>query len=130
MSGVLADSSAWIDFIRAVPAARERLDPLLAGTSLAVCGPVYAEVVSGARERASFDRLARLLHLVNWIEQPPAAWERAAEVRFGLARQGFQANLLDLVIAITALHAGHTLLTRDRDFEHIARVLPVEVEIF
>jgi predicted nucleic acid-binding protein len=47
-----------------------------------------------------------------------------------LARQGAQLHLVDLLIAVTALHASHTLLTRDRDFSAIARVIPVEVELF
>lgn len=130
MGDVLVDSSAWIDFFRGDRVARARLDPLLASRRAAVCGPVYAEVVSGARERGAFDRLARLLRLVDWIEPPESAWQEVAEARFALARQGFQASLLDLLIAVTALRGGHSLLTRDRDFTLIGRALSVEVDVF
>jgi len=62
---------------------------------------------------------------------PPAdVWERAAAARFGLARQGTQAHLVDLLIALSASHAGHALLTRDRDFTAIAQVVPLDVELF
>jgi predicted nucleic acid-binding protein len=47
-----------------------------------------------------------------------------------LARTGVQAAIADLLIAITGLEAGHALLTRDRDFERIRQVVPVDVVIF
>ena len=130
MSDVLVDSSVWIDFFRGVPEARKRLDPLLVAGRAAICGPVYAEILSGARERGTFDRLARVLLSQRRLEAPPSAWEEVAETRFSLARQGLQANIIDLLIALTALHSGHSLLARDRDFQIIGRALPVEIEIF
>jgi predicted nucleic acid-binding protein len=57
-------------------------------------------------------------------------WERVAEARFTLARRGFQAAILDLIIAFCALEASHTLLTRDRDFATIQTVLPFELDVF
>ena len=77
-----------------------------------------------------FDRLARVLRSQPSLETPPLGWERVAEIRFSLARQGLQANLVDLVIALTALHAGHSLLARDRDFQFIGRAVMIEVQIF
>jgi predicted nucleic acid-binding protein len=53
-----------------------------------------------------------------------------AAARFSLARHGTQAHLVDLVIALIASATGHTLLTRDRDFTGIARVVPLDVELF
>ena len=130
MSDVLVDSLAWIDFLRGDAAAVKRVDPLLADGRAAITGPVYAELVSGAQTRAVFDRLASMLRSLNLLNPPAHAWEQVAEARFALARQGAQLHLVDLLIAVTALHAGHTLLTRDRDFTVISRVIPVEVEIF
>jgi predicted nucleic acid-binding protein len=130
MSDVLVDSSVWIDFLRGNAAAIKRVDPLLADGRAAIIGPVYAEVVSGAPDRPAFDRLATLFRSLDWLVPPAAVWEQIAEVRFALARQGTQAHLVDLLIAATALHARHSLLTRDGDFSLIARVLPVEVEVF
>lgn len=130
MNGVLVDTSAWIDFFRGNAAAVRRVDPLLASGDVAVMGAVFAEVVSGAQNRQNFDRLSVLLRSLDWIEPPASAWDRIAETRFTLARQGTQVHLVDLLIAATALHSGHTLLTRDRDFRAIARVLPVDVELF
>jgi predicted nucleic acid-binding protein len=43
---------------------------------------------------------------------------------------GTHAHLVDLLIALTASHAGHGLLTRDRNFTAIARAVPLDVELF
>ena len=126
----LIDSSAWVDFFRGDRAARRRVDPLLEEGRAATCGPVAAEVLSGARDRALYDRLALLLGSLSWLAPAEDAWSRLAELRFLLARQGVQAHLIDLLIAHTAAEHGATLLTRDRDFERIARVAPVELAIF
>jgi len=57
-------------------------------------------------------------------------WPRVTDYRFTLARGGFFAGLVDLVIAATALDAGLILLTRDRDFERIRTVVPIELDLF
>ena len=47
-----------------------------------------------------------------------------------MARQGFQAGLIDLTIALTAFEGGLRLLTRDRDFARIRTVVPIELDLF
>jgi predicted nucleic acid-binding protein len=126
----LVDTSAWIDFLRGESAAVKRVDPLLTEGAAALCGPVRAEVLSGARDRALFDRLSRLFDALTYLETDEDAWREVAELRFLLARQGVQAHLIDLLIAVTAVAQGAVLVTRDRDFERIARVLPVELHLF
>jgi predicted nucleic acid-binding protein len=79
---------------------------------------------------ASFNDLYARLSSVHRLADPADLWERVAEARFNLARQGVQAHLVDLTIAITASVHGHALLTRDRDFEAIARVVPVDLDQF
>src|SRR5207302_8498997 len=130
VSDVLVDSSVWIDYFRGEPKSLRRLDPLIAEGRAALAGPIYAEVVSGARQRSVFDRLALLLGSLDWLESPPSPWEQIAEARFNLARQGAQVHLVDLWIALTALHGRHALLTRDRDFSLIARVLPLDLDLY
>jgi predicted nucleic acid-binding protein len=126
----LVDTSAWIDFLRGERAAVKRVDPLLKEGAAALCGPVRAEVLSGARDRALFDRLRLLFEGLSYLETGEDAWRQVAELRFLLARQGIQAHLIDLLIAVTAVDGGAVLLTRDRDFEGIARVLPLELRVF
>lgn len=130
MSDVLVDTSVWIDFFRGDRQAIARLDPLLRDDHAAVAGPIVAEVTSGARTPAVFQQLRARLGALTMLEPPVDVWDRVAAARFSLARQGTQAHLVDLVIALTASSAGHALLTRDRDFTGIAQVVPLDVELF
>lgn len=126
----VVDSSAWISFLRGDAAAIRRIDPLLAIGTVAVAGPIMAEVLSGAGSRAEFDHLKDLLEGLERLADPPDLWDRVAEARYALARKGHQASLVDLAIALACLDGGHTLVTRDRDFRAIRRVLPLELEAF
>ena len=130
MSDVLVDSSVWIDFFRGDKNTIARLDPLLRDDRAAVSGPIVAEVTSGALTPATFQQLRTRLGALTTLEAPSDQWDRVAAARFSLARQGTQAHIVDLLIALTAAAANHTLLTRDRDFTAIARVVPLDVELF
>ncbi len=130
MTRLLVDSSAWIDYFRGVQEAVARIDPALADGRAAISGPVYAEVVSGSRDAETMDRLARLLKSLDWLPEPRDVWEKVGRARFLLGRQGFQASIVDLYLAVTASEAGCDLLTRDRDFERIRRVIPVGMRVF
>jgi predicted nucleic acid-binding protein len=130
MSATLVDSSAWIDFFRGDRAAVRRIDALLAEDRVGVTGVIAAEVLSGAPDRASFQRLRTALHSLGWVDEPEDAWERVADTRFALARAGHQAAITDVLIAVTAAHSGHLLLTRDRDFQRIAPLLSLDLEVF
>ena len=46
------------------------------------------------------------------------------------ARQGHQVHLVDLLIAVTALRNGDSVLTRDREFSIMSRALAIDVEVF
>lgn len=130
MSDVLVDSSAWIDFLRGVREAVRRVDMLLADDRAATMPVITAEVTSGARTRMVFDELRIRFAALPSLPTAGDLWERVAEARFTLARQGSQAHLVDLAIALTAADAGHRLLTRDRDFAVIAKVVAFDLDLF
>jgi predicted nucleic acid-binding protein len=126
----VVDTSAWVDFLRGDLRAVSRVDALLANGEAALTGPVRAEVLSGARSSAQFERLRQLFDALPRLPDPPALWDRVAEYRFALARGGFQAEIVDLAIAVVALASGARLLTRDRDFQRIRTVVPIELDLF
>ena len=130
MIATIVDSSAWVDFLRGEEKAVSRVDRLLAVGVAAVTGPISAEVLSGARSSAQYENLRRLFDGLFWVPDPPSLWSRVAEYRFTLARGGFQPELIDLAVAVSAFAGGHRLLTRDRDFERIRTVIPIELDLF
>jgi predicted nucleic acid-binding protein len=107
-----------------------RVDRLLAEGRVALIGPVYAELLSGTKTRASFDELRELLQGLDWLDEPDDVWDQVVQARFTLARQGEQVAIVDLIIALTAAAAGYSIVTRDGDFKRIARVVSFEIVVF
>ena len=130
MTSTIIDSSAWVDYLRGEPVAVARVSHSVREGLAAITGPIAAEILSGARSTGEYRLLKRLLEGLEWVSDGASLWERVAQHRFALARQGFRAGLIDLAIAITALDAGRKVLTRDRAFERIRTVVPIELEVF
>lgn len=115
---VLVDSSVWIQYLKKADSVHaEHLDRLLSDDRAAVCGPIKAEILSGARSIEYFHKLQ------NWFEGLPSLvvsderlWHRIAESRFKLARKGVQYKLIDLFIAWVAHEHAVPVWSLDRDF--------------
>lgn len=130
MKPTIVDSSAWVDFLRGEPAAVARVSASVREGLAAITGPIAAEVLSGARSSSEYRLLREVFDGLEWVSDAASLWLRVADHRFALARGGFQAGLIDLAIAVTALDAGRKLLTRDRAFERIRTVVPIELDVF
>ena len=125
-SAILIDTSVWIRFFRSAnsPEAK-RLDTLLSMGLVATCAPIRVEVLSGAPNKREFERLRDLFVSLIEFELPHDVWTRMEEHRFTLARRGYAASLIDLLIALTAQQRQASVWTLDEDFEHIATVIPI-----
>ena len=130
MRRALVDTSAWVDFLAGERSAVRRVGELLDEGAASICGPITAELLSGARTSGEYVLLRSLAEGLESLPDPEDAWPRIAQYRFALARSGFLVGLVDLLIAATALDAGLTLLTRDRDFQRIRTVVPIELDLF
>ena len=83
---ILADTSAWIEYLRATGSpVRPRLAELLAaGRPIAVTDLVLMEILAGACDDAHRDRLRRLLAGCEYLATDgPADYERAADCAGG-----------------------------------------------
>lgn len=95
---------------------------LLDRGEVATCGPVAAELLSGAVDEVS-DRMWATLSSLPWVELTSAAWRDVGLVGSRLRRAGQTLPLTDLAIAVAAAREGHVLWSLDADFERIAPVL-------
>lgn len=128
---ILPDTSCWIEFFRprGDEAVRSQLLNWLAADGLAVCGPVRAEVLRGARRTKApkiMDAFAALRHLES-LEDDWSVVERKTR---DLADGGLNVPLLDVLIATVAHRHGAVLAHRDAHFQAIATVLPVRLHGF
>jgi predicted nucleic acid-binding protein len=128
---ILADTSAWVEYLRATGSrTHTTMRRLIADErELVVTDVVVMEILAGARTEA---RLLQLRRLLNRFELIPvvglADFEAAADVYRRCRRAGETVRkLTDCLIAAVALRADAELLHDDRDFEVIARHLPLRL---
>jgi hypothetical protein len=128
---IVADTSAWAELFRQTGSAvAGRLEGALdRPEEVAVTEVVVMEVLAGARSVAHHDELrALLLGLPLLRLRGLADFERAAAL-FQLCRAGGETvrNLLDCLVAVSAIDAGAPVLHVDADFDRLARHTPLEV---
>lgn len=127
----LADTSAWIEYLRATGSPTHlRLRRLIADEGAVVTTEVVVvELLAGA---SNDDELSRLGRLLGRFELLPAQGLADYEAAAGLYRRCRRAGetvhkLTDCLIAVVAMRAGAALLHRDQDFDVIARHAPLLV---
>lgn len=122
---ILADSSAWIEFLRATGSATDRRIEALLGQpgQLTTTDVVLMEVLAGARDADHRDQLRRLLARCEFIPTlGPQDYEAAADLHRACRRGGETVRALtDCLIAAVALRARLPVLHVDADFDAIAR---------
>jgi predicted nucleic acid-binding protein len=130
---VLADTSAWVEFLRATgsPANLALRDLMVAG-DLATTDAVVLEVLAGASDSRRSRDLVRLMDRCSWLPQEAWADAELAASMYTACRQTGQTprSLLDCLIAAVAVRCDVAVLHRDRDFDLLAsstslRVSPV-----
>ena len=119
---ILIDSSAWIEFLRDTGStACNRVDELL-GTEIAVCDPVWMEVLAGARDDRHLTDLRGLLAGGTLLATESVDYEEAAALYRICRRRGeTPRKLIDCLIAAIAIRSDVLVLHADSDFEVLAR---------
>ena len=128
---ILADTSAWIEFLRATgsPAHRRMRKLIGDGAALATTGPILMEVLAGARDRQHLLELERLLAGCEMLNvRQPDDFETAAAIHRAARAEGWTiARGLDCLIAAVAIRREFPCSDQDSDFETIAAVTSLEV---
>jgi tRNA(fMet)-specific endonuclease VapC len=120
VSGVVADTSTWIEFFAGRPAFS--LEQALREAAIVVSPIVVAELLSGtlrARDRAAIEDLLRE---IPTHETPFEHWARVGRLRAELRGRGLSVSTPDAHVAQCALDLDAVLLTRDRVFARVARL--------
>lgn len=125
----LVDTSVWIDFLqgidtKAVDLLVELLEnPLATG----ITDQIYLEILQGARDSASFDKLQLYFSGQRFypFSDSLQSHQDAARIYFECRRHGVTVRSSnDCLIAQCAREHDLTLLHNDRDFLGMARVAP------
>jgi len=122
---IVADTSAWIEFLRGSehPARAVLADLLRRQDELAVTELVVMELLAGRPSgRPAQELRSRLLALPMLRLEGLADFEEAASIYRTCRSAGETVrSLIDCLIAVPAIRAGAALLHNDRDFDAIAR---------
>ena len=128
---ILVDTSVWSQALRrhaqaATPIVDE-LRALIDDGRVAIIGPIRQELLSGIRNRTSFERLRD--HLRSFEDEVLTIedFERAAEHFNACRARGVQGSNTDFLICAAAERRGLPIFTIDTDFVRFARLLPIEL---
>lgn len=126
---MIADTSAWVEFLRTTGSRCDLRLRKAFRTEQTVWVPavVVQELLQGARNPAQFARLDAQLERLPALDTSPAR-DLARDAAMLYARCRWQGLLLpspnDCIVAACAIASGMPLLAQDRDFEAIAQVEP------
>lgn len=118
MSGLVVDTSVWIDFFGGRDSSG--LEEALARGGVVLPPIVVAELVSGAKREKDRAAIEDLLGDLPVHNTPLGHWIRVGELRRDLSNRGVSVSTPDAHIAQCALDLDAHLLTRDRIFRDIA----------
>ena len=125
---ILVDTSVWIEIFREktgniAKAFKERIGP----ENHAITRFNQLELLQGVRGVKDWDLLETYLSTQYYLEASENTWPEAARIYFELRRKGVTINSpVDCCIAQIALEHGAFLLHRDKDFDRISRIRPLE----
>ena len=126
---LLADTSAWVEFLRGTGSAEaRRMREAIADGEVVVIDPILLEVMAGARR----DGVARTQRLLEAQHLEPLAprldWLDGATIYRSLRQRGVTVRSpVDALIAAVAIRLDLPVLHLDRDYGAIAERTPLRL---
>lgn len=124
---VLVDTSVWIEVFRA--RSRLRLDEVVDFHDVVTCLPVMQEVLQGFRDERAFLVARDAMGALPIVESPLGrpVFDLAMDLYRASRRAGLTVRSgVDCLIAACAIRHNLAVLHRDRDFDALARVSPLD----
>jgi predicted nucleic acid-binding protein len=125
---ILVDSSVWIEVLQR--RGREHYAAAVAGDYVVTCLPVIQEVLQGISDDGSFNFAVVAFANIPTIEDPLTrdVFDDATRLYRTARRSGITIRSgVDCLIAACALRNNAVVLHNDRDFQHIAQIVPLKV---
>ena len=125
MSGVVVDTSVWIEFFAGHPV--PSVEEALAEGSVVLPPLVVSELLSGARNSGDREAILSVLEDLPLHETPREHWMRVGDLRRALKGKGLSVSTPDAHIAQCAIERQAVLVSRDSVFAGIARVSSLRI---
>lgn len=128
---LFVDTSVWSLALRrdasAGPEVRRLRDALNDGESISTTGLVLQELLQGIRGPNASALVAQRFAATDWVSPTRIDHVEAANIRNACRRRGVQVGTNDALLAQLCIGRNLTMLTTDRDFEHVASLTPLKV---
>ncbi len=128
---LFVDTSVWSLALRrnsSEGAEGQRLrDALIDGESIWTTGLVLQEILQGLRGPKAPALVAERLGAADWVSPTRLDHIEAANIRNACRRRGVQVGTIDALLARLCISRNLTMLTTDRDFDHVAGLMPLKV---
>ncbi len=124
----IVDTSVWIDVFRDASMGRRRqLEAAVDPDHVLLTPFTGLELLQGCREETEWSLLAEYLETQDFLEPHSGTWVAAARIFFDLRRLGKTVrSSIDCCIAQIAIDNRTLLVHRNRDFEVIAEIRPLQ----
>ena len=125
----LVDTSAWIEFFR--KGSQLDLGSIVNLDEIVTCLPVIQEVLQGFQDERAFRIASESMRGFPVVESPMRAelFDEAVDLYRSTRRIGLTVRSgVDCIIAACAIRHGLTILHHDRDFDHLAKISPLECQ--
>ena len=127
---IIVDTTVWIDYLSGRDNSETGyLDRELSRQRLGLTDLILCETLQGVPDERSFTRVLQELRKFELFETGGEEMAILAARNFRRLRQHGRTvrKTIDCLIATFCLHHGHSLLHRDRDFDHFEQVLGLTV---
>jgi predicted nucleic acid-binding protein len=127
---VIVDTTVWIDYLRGLQNSETNyFDRELARQRFGLTDLILCEILQGLRDEQASKRVLRELRQFEFFETGGEELAVAAARNFRSLRQREHAvrKTIDCLIATFCLREGHSLLHRDRDFDHFEKLLGLAI---
>jgi predicted nucleic acid-binding protein len=127
---IIVDTTVWIDYLSGRDNGQtDYLDRELSRQRFGLTDLILCETLQGVPDERSFTRVFHELRKFELFETGGEETAILAARNFRRLRQHGRTvrKTIDCLIATFCLHHGHSLLHRDRDFDHFEQVLGLTV---
>jgi len=128
---ILVDTCIWSEALRKKKSNRpdviDKLTEIINTNQAHIIGPIRQELLSGVKEKKTFNSLKNKLSYFQDIELKMVDFETAAEY-FNLCQsKGIQGSNTDFLISAASTRLSIPIFTIDNDFDHFKKVLKLKL---
>jgi predicted nucleic acid-binding protein len=121
-SGILADTSVWIEFFKQNSGTGDALEALILEDAVWTCGVVLFELVQGVRSDVEKEQILTTVSHLKYVEMSKHLWQKAGDLSASLRKKGLTLPHSDIFIAAIAIEYNLSIFTLDGHFEQISGV--------